>query len=237
MKTRKKAVATAPRRTDGILSIIGLYANVARAYEIATVGNHSMGFAYYSDPNDLERSLDPRDILQITEFYSVTPDPSGDIICDIFKPDADGIIQATERYFETLQDIHERIEKAKLFPIPTSLKDSAESLFKVAIERLGLGVVECENVRKVGATIAQMAFSDVIRAEHIAEAIQYCKKCVTDSNVVIYKSSETLEQINAELLEALRFILKIEGDERGFKNSVVYLTARQAINKATHQEG
>lgn len=36
-----------------------------------------------------------------------------------------------------------------------------------------------------------------------------------------------------ELLDALQFILKIEGDERGFKNSVVYLTAREAIKKAT----
>jgi hypothetical protein len=202
--TRKKAnIKNRSLRTDGVINIIGLHPNITRVYEISKVGNHSIGFAYYSNPDDLGNNLDPKDIDKIIEFYSITPDAHPQLIVEVCKPRSEDIIHAMSGYFETLEAIHERVEKAKQFAKPSQLNESAKILLETAINRLNLGSVECENAIKVSATIAQMAFCNEIKAEHIAEAIQYCKKIVVDSKILIYKDKPTLEQQNAELLEAL----------------------------------
>lgn len=52
-------------------------------------------------------------------------------------------------------------------------QDGTDELIKVAIKQLGLGVAEYLSILRVALTIADLAESDAINVEHIAEAVQY----------------------------------------------------------------
>jgi magnesium chelatase family protein len=79
------------------------------------------------------------------------------------------------RAYETITDIHQRIEAAKQKPTPelSTLSAACLSLFKTGYNRLSLGVYEAEIVFNVAQTIARLEGSSIIQVEHIAEAIQY----------------------------------------------------------------
>lgn len=53
------------------------------------------------------------------------------------------------------------------------LDDSSRSLLEAAIRKLGLSARASDRILKVGRTIADLAAEDEIKANHIAEAIQY----------------------------------------------------------------
>jgi magnesium chelatase family protein len=53
------------------------------------------------------------------------------------------------------------------------MEDSAETLLKAAMRKLQLSARAYHRVLKVSRTIADLAASDVIRTEHVAEAVQY----------------------------------------------------------------
>ena len=53
------------------------------------------------------------------------------------------------------------------------LNDEAKELFKMAMTELGLSARAYDKIRKVSRTIADLAGSESILAEHISEAIQY----------------------------------------------------------------
>jgi magnesium chelatase family protein len=53
------------------------------------------------------------------------------------------------------------------------LDAEGKSLFKVAIDRLGLSARSFDRIRRVARTIADLEHSDNIQARHLAEAIQY----------------------------------------------------------------
>ena len=78
----------------------------------------------------------------------------------------------TERYKELSITANARIPSGKLHEF-CSLDDKADSMMKDAFERMGLSPRAYSKVLKVARTIADLAESDVIKSEHVAEAIQY----------------------------------------------------------------
>jgi len=53
------------------------------------------------------------------------------------------------------------------------INQAGQSLLKTAMERLNLSARAYDRILKVGRTIADLAASTDIKAEHLAEAIQY----------------------------------------------------------------
>lgn len=172
------------RQTDGEVNLIGLYPNIARAYEINRVGGHLVTFCYYEDKEDPERSVNVRDIQVLRAHFEMGGTASGDLLVEVVRPDFDSIQAAIFRAYETKEDIAKRVIEARKFPKPeiSAINEVGYSLLKTAYGRLNLSVLEVTIIRRVAATIAQMAFSSVIKVEHIAEAIQY--RALLDSDKV-----------------------------------------------------
>jgi magnesium chelatase family protein len=53
------------------------------------------------------------------------------------------------------------------------LDDASRNLLEAAIRKLGLSARASDRVLKVGRTIADLAGEDELKANHLAEAIQY----------------------------------------------------------------
>ncbi|MDX1350429.1 MAG: hypothetical protein R3279_09290, partial [Putridiphycobacter sp.] len=62
---------------------------------------------------------------------------------------------------------------AKLIEKHCSIDDNGNRLLKLAMDKMGLSARSYARILKVARTIADLAKSENIDAEHIAEAIQY----------------------------------------------------------------
>ena len=155
-------------KKTNIENLTGLWCGLFRVLEIAKTGGYSVtvhlakdykeGFEDYQVIKDFCRGW-------FEDFKS-----EGDINVEILKPyDYESGGRA-----ETLINISERVKNALQFKKPEILLCSAsQSLLKTACNRLGLSLKQIKKIKRIGATIAQMALSDRIKVEHIAESIQY----------------------------------------------------------------
>ncbi len=154
-------------------NLTGLWCNVARAYEIALLGNYSIQVVF-----DKTYKEGFEDYQTIKEFFNEVPFNIGGLQVEITKPDYQ---QKTQ--WEEKTDILARVYAAKMRELPTAFKSSGcDHLLKVAAERLNLSFAKVENIKSVAAVIAQLAGSKEIAVEHIAEAIHYHSyngECVT----------------------------------------------------------
>jgi magnesium chelatase family protein len=76
---------------------------------------------------------------------------------------------------EPLSRVLSRVEAAREArgAIPLDLDPAGTQLLRVAVDRLGFSLNQRDRVMKVAQTIAALSNSNVIRAAHLAEAIQY----------------------------------------------------------------
>ncbi len=153
-------------------NLVGLWANLSRAYEVALLGNFSIKIVF-----DKEYIQGFDDYENIKSFYKdVLFCKDGDLTVEIYKPD-----YTQDRInYETLEDIVDRVNKAKNNPLPSDFKnDACNALLKTATERLGFSYSKKEKVIEIAKIIAQLDNSKLIETQHVAEAIQY--NCVDDT--------------------------------------------------------
>lgn len=148
------------------LNLIGYWVYLSRAYEIALLGNFTIQIVF-----DKEYTQGFDDYQKIKDFYSkVDFIKDGDLVVEITEPNYD---QDLSQY-ETITDIHLRVENAKKNIKPNNkLNDASKLLLKTATQRLNLSLDSREKVIEIATIIAQLEGKDSIRIEHIAEAIQY----------------------------------------------------------------
>lgn len=146
--------------------------NISRVFEISRVGNHTVKLV-------AGRGVKPVDLQLLKSYYSFHEgkDGNADMIVEVcFNPDDVVNLLYPNSRSETLEEVWTRIDKVLLETpefIDDTLAPAGRSLLKTSIERLNLGVTDVMQIISVANTIARMSFSDKIKTEHVAEAIQY----------------------------------------------------------------
>jgi magnesium chelatase family protein len=106
-------------------------------------------------------------------FDQMTETRKAETSADI-QPRVDKARQLQEKRFKEYPDVHSNA----MMP-PQMVKDICEispagrMLLKTAMERLGLSARAYDRILKVARTIADLAGTEEIQIQHLAEAIQY----------------------------------------------------------------
>lgn len=185
-------------------NLVGLWVNLFRGIEVAKTGGYSISIHF--DEN-YENGFD--DYQQIKSFCNGFFDnfvSDGDIKIQISKPTS----YQKKGNFETLVDIENRIKKSLLFQKPSlNLSSSSIAILDRATEKLNLSLSKVEKIKEVSATIAQMSFSEIIQAEHIAESIIYsyvskesCYNAEENSKMFGNKIKIALGEIDKESIQS-----------------------------------
>lgn len=155
-------------------NLVALSINVSRAYEISKSGNHTISIIGAADSPDGERT-NKENVATLRYFYDAQWDDVADIVVEVAAISSSEILSSYTARYETIQDIESRVELVKSSELSPKieLKGSVLNLLKVAIDRLNLSIRQVNSIVAVSITIAKMAQSDTVKAEHIAEAIQY----------------------------------------------------------------
>lgn len=87
------------------------------------------------------------------------------------------VVRAREKQsdrFKTREDIYcNAMMPSNMVKEVCQINDAGRTLLKTAMERLGLSARAYDRILKVSRTIADLAGTDEIKTEHLAEAIQY----------------------------------------------------------------
>jgi hypothetical protein len=145
-------------------NLIDYWPNLARAYEVALLGNFTIQIVF---KKDYIQGFD--DYECIKQFYkNIKFVKKGDLVVEIYKPDYRIEIES-----ETLQDIHNRVKKAKNNSKPSlKLQNESIQLLNTATDKLSYSLSVRQKVIEIAQVIAQLENSQ-IKPYHIAEAIQY----------------------------------------------------------------
>lgn len=157
-------------------NFVALAANIARAYEIAAAGGHTISIIPgQTDTPEQSRQMSSN-CKDFCEYYSAVNNFDSDIVVEMHNIGPNDILSALHnKRYETFSDVSKRIDEYKKAPITVelNLRGAVESLLKSAIANLSLSVRQVTSIIAVSKTIAGLAGSNEVKAEHIAEAIQY----------------------------------------------------------------
>lgn len=154
-------------------NLIALAHNISRVYEICKAGNHSVKIIASGSANK-------EDIPLLNSFYGFSETNNPDITIELCYGPHDVLnCFLPNNRTETIDQVNERIPK---LPPTTdrSFDKSCSSFLKTAIEKLKLGVLDVHVILNVANTIAHISKSDIIKVEHVAEAIQYRSIKISD---------------------------------------------------------
>ncbi len=163
------------------MNLTGVYPNVARAYEIALLGNYSITITYSGDLFNYPQASE--DYPAIKRFFEkVLFVTDGDLWVEMPNPKD----YNRGLYSETLADIHLRVKKAKDNPEPNSeYCEASKELLKNAVNRLHFSLKDVEIINKVSSTIAKLDGEGKILTHHVAEAAQYRIKQHYDHPLIV----------------------------------------------------
>ncbi len=157
-------------------NFVALAVNISRAYEIAAAGGHTMSIiAGETDTPEQSRQMESN-CKDFREYYAAKDDFNSDIVVEMHNIGPNDILLALHnKRHETFSDISKRIDEYKKAPLTVelNLRGAVESLLKSAIDKLSLSVSQVTSIISVSKTIAGLSGSNEVKAEHIAEAIQY----------------------------------------------------------------
>lgn len=172
---------------------VGNY-HTKRAIEVAIAGNHSI--AFHGNPANGKEQLQtiignsfflspckcgnfgdmykeclctPTQIKKHRQLVKYRKGMASDIVIEVIAPH---VHDYSDNICEPFKAVLERIKNMATHTINDN-EHTANELLKVAISKLGLNMNEVSSIKAVAYTIAKLEGSDNIKAEHIAEAIQY----------------------------------------------------------------
>jgi len=155
------------------MNLIPISVNVSRAWEIAQNGKFKIRLVG-GEKHDGTVFPD-EDIDLLKNFYGLEDTDSPDMFVEVCH-DPQSILTCLEtNRCETLEDINGRIFDFDInnLVVDRTLSGPCKSLLKTAIEKLELSATITFKIIDIAAVIAKMANSKILKAEHVAEAIQY----------------------------------------------------------------
>lgn len=191
------------------MSIIGNFLNMARAYEIAKLGSFSIQVVF--DKSYLN-GFDDYELIK-KYYHQATFAERGDIVVEIVPPDQNH----DDVEYEKINDIHKRVQKAFNNEKPEAFESVCRNLLRTATEKLNFSIEKRENVREIAKTIAQLHGSNIVKVEHLAEAIQYnftdgSDMCNGESQEVLFghgiKIART-ELYKSDIKNAIKYLKKM----------------------------
>lgn len=134
----------------------------------------------------------------VKQYCNLTSIYEGDIVVEYCNPSADDFQnESNARWLAKYLDNQECLDEVN--KIPSTLENSGETLLKTAYERLGLEQMDVEKIINIAKVSAFVGESDVIKIEHLAEAIHYR---AFDRTLLVEKSwtaNEILDILNNQM--------------------------------------
>jgi len=143
-----------------------------RAVEIAAAGGFSIALVSRDDAiahalAAHARELGAGDVRVVNAEALDAAALDADIVAVVFPPSHD------TRGYEKLSAVKARIERAKLAKTRCQLTAMAWRLLSMARRDWGMGLERAQRTIRISHTIAMLSGSEIIDAEHVAEALVY----------------------------------------------------------------